>query len=186
MTLSPNHLINALWIFWFAGWMLLALKTNKTVSAQSAAQRTGHIVLVAGGCALLFGHDSPLPPEHPALSWLGAALTAWGIFHSYWARFHLGRLWSGVVTLKEEHKIVRTGPYALTRHPIYTGLLLAVAGTALAHWNVGGVPGFLLIAAGFRLKISQEEGILVEHFGDAYLKYRAEVPMLVPCPRKCA
>jgi protein-S-isoprenylcysteine O-methyltransferase Ste14 len=95
---------------------------------------------------------------------------------------HLGRLWSGSVTLKEEHVIVRTGPYGLTRHPIYTGLLLALIGTVLVRGTLGAVLGFFLIAIGIWVKVRQEEQLLISHFGDAYRAYRTAVPALVPRP----
>jgi len=91
-----------------------------------------------------------------------------------------GLLWGGAVTLKAEHALVRSGPYALTRHPIYTGLLLAMTGTALARNSVAAIVGLGLFAVGVVLKVRQEEGLLTEHFGAAYRAYRAEVPALVP------
>ena len=77
------------------------------------------------------------------ISWVGVALAATGLGFAGWARIHLGRLWSGRVTLKEDHTIVRTGPYGLVRHPIYTGLLLALVGTVLAQVTVAAIAGLL-------------------------------------------
>ncbi|HST07498.1 MAG TPA: isoprenylcysteine carboxylmethyltransferase family protein, partial [Gemmatimonadaceae bacterium] len=112
----------------------------------------------------------------------GVALVALGLAYSLWARKQLGTLWSGAVTLKQEHAIVRTGPYAITRHPIYTGLLLALAGTVLVRNDIEGLVGCALIAIGVVIKVRREEGLLTHHFGDAYVAYRAEVPRLVPRP----
>lgn len=76
--------------------------------------------------------------------------------------------------------MIRGGPYALTRHPIYTGLLLALAGTALARDSLAAVLGLALLVAGFVVKLRQEERLLLERFGRAYQTYRAEVPALIP------
>jgi protein-S-isoprenylcysteine O-methyltransferase Ste14 len=91
-------------------------------------------------------------------------------------------MWSAVVTLKAEHRIVKTGPYTLTRHPIYTGLLLALVGTALVRDTVAGLIGCALIVTGFVLKLRQEERMLIEHFGQDYRVYRKQVPALIPQP----
>ncbi|HZI89483.1 MAG TPA: isoprenylcysteine carboxylmethyltransferase family protein [Candidatus Polarisedimenticolia bacterium] len=113
-------------------------------------------------------------------AWIGFLITFLGMALTWWARVYLGRNWSGTVTLKEGHELVRTGPYRLTRHPIYTGLILALAGTALARDTVGGWLGLGLIVLGFVLKLRGEERLLTEHFGEAYRAYQAEVPQLIP------
>ena len=97
-----------------------------------------------------------------------------------WARFHLGRFWSGRVTLKEDHAIIRTGPYRIVRHPIYTGLVMAIAGTGLAQSTVAALAGLVLIVIGLIIKIRQEEQLLTDHFGAAYEAYRTDVRALIP------
>jgi len=87
------------------------------------------------------------------------------------------------VTLKTEHRIIKTGPYSITRHPIYTGMLLALVGMVLVRDTVVGLIGFAFIATGFVLKLRHEERMLTEHFGDDYRVYRQEVPALIPHPR---
>jgi len=70
-------------------------------------------------------------PQTPISFWSGAALVAIGLIFAGWARAHLAGNWSGTVTLKQDHSLTRSGPYRLARHPIYTGLLLAILGSAL-------------------------------------------------------
>src|SRR5262245_41196654 len=86
------------------------------------------------------------------------------------------------VTVRERHGLVLAGPYAVTRHPIYTGLLCAMVGTALTLDRLAGVAGFALVTAGVVAKVRLEERLLLSHFGDAYQAYRAEVPALIPRP----
>jgi hypothetical protein len=88
---------------------------------------------------------------------VGAALTALGLSFTSWARVHLGRNWSGTVTLKDDHALIRTGPYRRVRHPIYSGALLALAGTVLAVGQWRGVIALALVSpscAGFGWKKS--------------------------------
>jgi protein-S-isoprenylcysteine O-methyltransferase Ste14 len=84
------------------------------------------------------------------------------------------------VTLKLDHNLTRTGPYRLVWHPIYTGLLTAILGSAIATAEWRGVVALVLITLSFLRKIVVEERFLTAQFGDAYAPYRAEVPALVP------
>jgi protein-S-isoprenylcysteine O-methyltransferase Ste14 len=114
-------------------------------------------------------------------AWVCVALIAIGLGFTWWARIYLGRLWSGRVTRKAEHRVVDTGPYALVRHPIYTGLLLAALATAAAKGTVLGIAGFAMLLLGLTLKARLEERWLAgELEGGAYADYRRRVPMLVP------
>jgi len=105
---------------------------------------------------------------------------ALGIGFAGWARRHLGRFWSSTIAIKAEHALIRTGPYALSRHPIYTGLLLAVIGIALVRGTLGGFAGLALVVLGGLLRMRQEEQLLLKHFGDAYRAYQVEVPAVFP------
>ena len=178
-----------LWLVWLAGWWLGALKTARTVTRQSPGSQLGYSIFTWTGAALLFFNAArggifsvALYPSTPIVGWIGVVLVALGLAYAVWARLHLGRMWSAVVTVKAEHRLVRTGPYTLTRHPIYTGMLLAVVGTVLVRDTLAAVIGAALIAIGFSVKLRQEERMLIEHFGDDYRVYRQEVPALVPHP----
>nr|WP_280178209.1 MULTISPECIES: isoprenylcysteine carboxylmethyltransferase family protein [Mesorhizobium] len=103
-----------------------------------------------------------------------------GLIFSWWARIHLGRLWSASVTAKADHRIVDTGPYGLVRHPIYTGLLLALLATMAAKGTVWGIAGVALLTIGIVMKAKLEERFLRGELGPAYDDYARRVPMLVP------
>jgi protein-S-isoprenylcysteine O-methyltransferase Ste14 len=179
----------ALWLVWLAGWWLGALKSARTVASASPGSQLSYSIFTWIGAALLFFNalrggifSAALYPSLPIVAWIGVALVAIGLAHAVWARLHLGKLWSARVTLKTEHRIIKTGPYKITRHPIYTGMLLALVGTVLVRDTVVGLIGFALITIGFVLKLRQEERMLTEHFGDDYRVYRREVPALIPHP----
>lgn len=184
--MSPGNALAALWLFWGVVWLSLALWVDRTVQSQTIGERVEHALPTALGCYLLAGKPplaalaATVVPRAPARLWALVALTALGIGWTFWARAHLGRLWSGIVTLKEGHRIVRSGPYGITRHPIYTGLLLAIAATAAARGTLAALLGAAIIVAAFRFKLGQEETMLLAHFGDAYRAYQREVPALLP------
>ena len=119
----------------------------------------------------------------PYAAWLGplsVVLTAMGIGFAAWARFTLGRNWSGTVTLKEDHELVQRGPYGLTRHPIYSGAVLAAVGTVLAIGTLRTLLVIPLLVVVLRLKMGVEERFMSEHFGAAYGAYRERVKGLIP------
>jgi protein-S-isoprenylcysteine O-methyltransferase Ste14 len=97
-----------------------------------------------------------------------------------WARVFLGANWSATVTIKQDHEIIRNGPYALVRHPIYSGFLLGMLGTAIAIGEVRGLIAWGLAFLGWWLKLQTEERFLLEQFGTQYLKYRKETKALIP------
>ncbi len=110
-----------------------------------------------------------------------AFLTVPCFLFAWWARIHLGTLWSSRITRKTDHRIVDTGPYALVRHPIYTGLIGATLASAIALATIPALIGAALMIFGFWLKARLEEKFLAEELGpEAYAAYRRRVPMLVP------
>jgi protein-S-isoprenylcysteine O-methyltransferase Ste14 len=143
--------------------------------------------LVVLGAVLLFGKDVQIAtldqrfvPREAMVRDTGVALTWLGILFAIWARYHIGQFWSGRVTLKEDHQLIRTGPYARMRHPIYTGLALAMFGTALVVGEWRGLLGALLVLTAHLLKARKEESWLTERFGEAYEDYRRETGFLLP------
>ena len=138
------------------------------------------------GATLLFipahGYAGRLRFWSPNLAeaWICVGLIAVGLHFAWWARLHLGRLWSGSVTAKAEHHVVDTGPYGLVRHPIYTGLLLAILATMAAKGTVWGIAGAVLLTIGIVVKARLEESFLRGELGSAYDDYAGRVPMLVP------
>jgi protein-S-isoprenylcysteine O-methyltransferase Ste14 len=182
-------LIPGLWLLWLAGWTVASFRTKRILRSEGIGSRLSHLVLLTLGIVLLiFPHAGGrwlagrvYPPT--ALSfWIGGALVVLGLGFASWARIDLAGNWSGTVTLKQDHSLTRSGPYRLVRHPIYTGLLTAFLGTAMAMAEWRGVVAFVLITLSFLRKITIEERFLTAQFGEAYLGYRAEVPALVPWP----
>jgi protein-S-isoprenylcysteine O-methyltransferase Ste14 len=185
--ITPLAAIGYLWLAWLVGWMLAALTAAKSVVRQSGPGRLTHGLLVAAGGVLMLGRDprlapllGPVYPLLPWVAWAGVALCAIGLAFAVWARVQIGRFWSGSVALKAEHALIRGGPYALTRHPIYSGLLLALIGTAITRDSPAAFVGLAFLFAGLYVKLKQEERLLLERFGPEYEKYRAEVPALIP------
>jgi protein-S-isoprenylcysteine O-methyltransferase Ste14 len=169
------------------------------VSAQIAHRRAltrrGATLRTAGGLASLVPYFFWVPyvviglrpgPEvdvPEALRWLGVALAAGGVAFSLWSIVTLGRHYDLVLEVHQDHELVRRGPYALVRHPVYTGLGLHFAGACLATGNLLLIAGTLLVSyPAFYLRARAEERLLRDRFGVEYEKYAREVPMLVPLP----
>lgn len=187
MRIFFQSLVPALWILWIAYWAYSAIGAKPVERRESVGSRLGHQLPMAAGAVLLgVPHVAgPLLDErfHPhTFGWyLGGLIpVALGIAFSIAARHWLGGNWSGDVTLKQDHELVRGGPYALVRHPIYTGMLLALLGTAIVIGRWRALIGFAVLTAGLIYKMGVEEKFMQAQFGEAYARYRAEVPALVP------
>jgi protein-S-isoprenylcysteine O-methyltransferase Ste14 len=169
---------------WLVYWVVAALNVKRTQRRESLGSRILSVAPLVIGALLLAFAWRPLTgrflPWSQALYWIGLAMVATGLAFAVWARRYLGRNWSGHVTVKQDHELIRSGPYALVRHPIYTGILFAILGTAVAIGEWRALIGFALITAGFVLKLRVEERFMSETFGEQYRRYRAEVPALVP------
>jgi protein-S-isoprenylcysteine O-methyltransferase Ste14 len=123
----------------------------------------------------------PITPHDGLFGLAGLALDLAGIGFAIWARLALGANWSGIVaTTKEGHELVQTGPYAIVRHPIYAGILLAMIGTAL---TLGTLTGYIGLLAGFvaiMIRVDIEERLMGDQFHEAYEAYRRCTRKLVP------
>jgi protein-S-isoprenylcysteine O-methyltransferase Ste14 len=180
-------LIPGLWLAWFIYWVLAARGTKETARTESAGSRLMHHAPLLAG-AVLLGWPHVLGPgwegrfHAHTFGWFltGLALVIAGLGFAVVARVWLGGNWSGTVTLKKGHELVQSGPYALVRHPIYTGLLAALIGTAIAIDRWRALAGLALLTAGIGYKISVEERFMRDQFGEAYARYRARVKALVP------
>jgi protein-S-isoprenylcysteine O-methyltransferase Ste14 len=185
-----HNAINVLWLIWCIYWFVAAASAKPTRRRESIGSRVYHIGLLVLGIALFSSSRIASPyltarylPRTDAFFWLGFILVALGLAIAIAARIWLGGNWSGTVTLKQNHELIRTGPYRFVRHPIYTGILLAILGSAIAQGELRGLVGLALIAAAFIYKIRVEETFLTEEFGPAYSRFRQEVPALVPLVR---
>ena len=191
----PQNAIYIPWTLWAATWIVAAAWANRTVREAGVMRQTPYRILTTGGFILLLMFvvgDGPLPAWMQflfyrvwtvplAVQWAMVGLAVLGFLFCWWARIHLGALWSGRITRKEGHHVVDTGPYRLVRHPIYTGILTAALATLVIRGNVHAILGFVLLAIGYTMKGKLEERFLREQLGPAdYDAYRARTPMLVP------
>ncbi len=176
-----------IWIVFVVVWIVMAFGTKTTEQRESVSSRLSYTVLVIVAFYLVFGKEITqqwlrirLFQPGPITDWLGVALTAAGIGFAIWARLYLGGNWSGAVTVKVGHELVRTGPYRFVRHPIYTGLITALLGTGLLRAQVRSLIAIVLIYAGFKIKSKIEERAMISTFGTAYEEYRRSVGAIVP------
>jgi protein-S-isoprenylcysteine O-methyltransferase Ste14 len=185
MTVSHSIAILLPWAAWLAYWMKASSWTKQTVKREDRLSRTLQSIPLIAGCLLIVWPNASASRNSANVSfdrlqWIGLAVVVAGLLFSVWGRRHLGPNWSVSVTLKDGHELVRSGPYALVRHPIYSGCLLAIAGSALVCEEPRGAIGFALIFASLAYKVRVEEQWLADYFGDPYRTYRREVRALVP------
>lgn len=185
MTLSNLEI--APWYALAMYWAFSALRLKRIKVSEDPGGRLLHIGMMVLIFMLLYSERLALGP----LGWRfvpdstlvrnsGIALTFVGAAVAIWARYSLGQYWSGRVTLKEDHQLIRVGPYAYVRHPIYSGLLLAMAGTAFVIGEWRGVIAVLLAIVEFSRKAAKEEALLATEFGDQYREYRRQAGFLTP------
>jgi protein-S-isoprenylcysteine O-methyltransferase Ste14 len=165
-----------------AGWALFSVyweSSAKNVavakSSESRASRRLHVLLANVALVLEIAPIHGLGrfvPATPLIMSAGIAVEAAGLFLAIWARRHLGRNWNGEISIKVEHQLIRSGPYRLSRHPIYTGLLAMYAGVALVTGEWLAVIGVAMAAFAYWRKIRLEEATLVAAFGEEYAAYR--------------
>ncbi len=172
-------------VSWFIAWRW----SGRTVKGSQPGARILELALTLWGIGALFFDGSgstegllqrPLYQLDEGIAWLLVATAGAGFGVCWWARIHLGQMWSSNIVLKENHRIVDSGPYGLVRHPIYSGLLLAAWATAAMHTKGVNFLGAALLTLAFYLKASSEERLLTAELGSPYQTYRARTPMLVP------
>ena len=159
MPLHYRFLFPAMWLIWAAYWWIAALGAKPTERREALGSRLLHV---------------------PWEFWCGALITAIGLLFAIWARVEIGRNWSGTVTIKRNHELIVSGPYALVRHPIYTGLILAFVGSAIARGQWRGVLAVFFVWVSLWRKLQVEERWMIERFGEQYVAYRQRVPAIVP------
>ncbi len=185
--LSGLGIIRVCWIIFVVVWLLGVVSTKRTIYRESGAERARYwLVLVIGYFLVIKSSGLPPPfdwlvvPHITASAWMGAFLCMSGLLFAIWARAILGRNWSGVITLKEEHELIERGPYRIVRHPIYTGILAMFAGTAIAIGYFGAFLGLLLVFVSFWLKLKREEDLMLKHFPAEYAVYQRRVKRIIP------
>jgi len=176
-----------LWAAFSVYWGVAAFRVKQTKAKESWGSRLTHMVPMGVGFALLFSNalrrgalTRRFLPDYPATQFLGILLTLGGIGLAIWARSTLGQNWSAVVTLKVDHQLIRSGPYAHMRHPIYSGILLAAAGTAITLGEWRGALGVFFILLALLRKVRIEDAWLGRQFGREFEEYCRETPSLAP------
>ena len=185
--MSAMRICTTLWMFVGLVWLVFALRRKETQERAAFGQRLGYGIPAFLAFYLLFGSDvkfdwlqARVIPPSVAIAALGIVLTAIGVALAVWARLYIGANWSGSVTVKVGHELVRSGPYAWVRHPIYSGLLLATLGTALVRGDLRGLLALPILWWGFWFKSRIEESFMLKTFGSAYEEYSRSTGALIP------
>jgi protein-S-isoprenylcysteine O-methyltransferase Ste14 len=185
MNQIASHIVVACWCVFVLVWFIYAFRTKRIVERQNVASMLAHRIPIGLGWWMLLYPKLREPmnlqilPRATLLQITAAAICICGLVFTVWARQTLAGNWSSDVTFKQDHELIRTGPYHIVRHPIYTGLLVMCLGSSILTGQLRGVIGVLLVAVGFWIKLSQEERLMLQHFPDAYPNYKSEVKALV-------
>lgn len=185
--MSPLQWVFICWAAFALYWLISAFRRKATKKRETSFQRLAYSLPLFVAFWMLFEPEAQLGwlktrfvPAEATWQWFGVAVTAAGVALAIWARRHIGSNWSGIVTLKEGHELIRTGPYGSIRHPIYTGMLIGLLGTATA---IGEVRGLIAVAVGwlsFYVKARREESFLSQEFGPAFDAHKHDTGMFLP------
>lgn len=176
-----------LWVGFYVLWLVWALRTKPTRIREGAASRLSYMVPIVFAYILMFTRyaasgclQTQLLPDNLWVQLLGITINFLGLLFAVWARMYLGGNWSSAVTVKVGHELVRNGPYRWVRHPIYSGLVLAMLGTAVANRQVRGVIALILAFIGFTIKSRIEERAMTHTFGAEYKAYSRNTGGILP------
>ena len=185
--MTPQQTVYALWMAWLVSWTVARLWSNRTEKRDTIRAELLFRVFLYAGLILLFVPRSGRFAQterwrfDDAVGWLVVVVTAAGLLFTWWARIHLGPLWSDLIVRKTGHRVIDTGPYRLVRHPIYSGLILAALATAALRASSMALLGGALVTLAFFVKARREERFLRTELGEeAYDAYARKTPMLVP------
>ena len=175
------------WYVFGAYWLVTWLRVKRTKTTEPLASRLVTVIPMVLAVELLFSDLSStrllrvrFVPAAAWIAWLGFAVTILGVIIAIWARYCIGQYWSARVTLKEGHRLIRSGPYQFVRHPIYTGMLVGAIGRALTLGEWRGILGVVLVLATHWRKARREESLLTGEFGEEYAAYRRRTGFLFP------
>jgi protein-S-isoprenylcysteine O-methyltransferase Ste14 len=188
---EPGSIVGLLWIAFVVCWLILG-QFNKKASRTARWSGWGARLVIIAGVLLVAsvqrhagadwaGAVRRAVPLHPGIAgrWVGVGLSLAGFAFAFWARAHLGRNWGMPMSLRQGHELVTSGPYAYVRHPIYSGIMLAMIGSALAV-DLLWLALFVLYFAYFLFSARSEEKMMLAQFPDAYPAYRRHTKMLIP------
>jgi protein-S-isoprenylcysteine O-methyltransferase Ste14 len=191
--MTPQLAMIIVWALWIASWLAAAKWSDRSAERASSREQWPYRAMAVAGALLLAYRFEDIFEGRDRLwdlrgaNWILVAVAAIGLIFTWWARLSLGRLWSRSVARKADHSVVDTGPYAIVRHPIYTGMIVAIFTTAVLKGMLTGVAGAVLMALAFSMKARLEERFLREQLGPAaYDSYCRTAPMLIPFGPKSA
>jgi protein-S-isoprenylcysteine O-methyltransferase Ste14 len=187
MVFDANAALEWAWLVFLGYWIFARFSVNRMARPEPAGTLLFRIAIMAGASWLLFSQDQRFGilnlrfiPYDERIVLAGVILTWAGVLFAIWARYHLGRFWSSTVALREGHQLIRSGPYAFIRHPIYTGMLTGILGTALAVGRYRGLVAFVVALGAFAAKSRQEEKLLDAQFGAEFEEHRRHTGFFLP------
>jgi len=188
--IQPNQIFQVVWIAWVVSWIVASFWSGRTAKRVTTVETWIYRTIIFAGALLIAPWtaralgESPIWPIGDTGAYALVFVMLVGLALTWWARIQLGRLWSSAITRKDEHRLVDSGPYALVRHPIYTGIIIALFATAATEATPVALLGAALIMIGLWVKACAEERFLLAELGtDTYESYQRRVPMLVPFVR---
>jgi protein-S-isoprenylcysteine O-methyltransferase len=177
-----HQTIDIIWLTLMTAWVISAFDVKPSAQIVELRLRAAQLLFIGCACVLLFTEhpqfaflEARVFPVAPAVVGTGIAVTAVAAAFAIVARLYLGRNWSATPRIARDHDLVCGGPYRLVRHPIYTGMLVASLGTAIAFGQVRHLFALPLLIVGFWLAARAEERLLLSEFGDRYVAYRLDV-----------
>jgi protein-S-isoprenylcysteine O-methyltransferase Ste14 len=185
--ITGMRICSFLWMTFFVLWMGAALFTKRAAERISWRRTLYYGIPVALGYYLMFSWrfdiawlQHRLFQRTGVVDWVAIVITVAGMAFATWARAYLGRNWSSAPMLREHHELIRSGPYRLVRHPIYTGIIVAMMGTFLANGKVRGALAVVLVWLAWTIKSRMEEEFMVRNFGAEYEDYRRTTGAVFP------
>ena len=180
----PMWISAGLWVAMMVYWNAAAKNSARIQSAESAASRSRHQLLLNLALLLAFVRfpwtGARWLPASNLVAPIGLVIQVSSMLLDVWAMRCLGRNWSGAVAIKVDHQLIRTGPYRLIRHPIYTAMIGMYLGTAVVSGEVHGLLAVGVAVLAYWRKTRMEERGLLETFGQAYADYKRESWALIP------
>jgi len=181
------RIVSRTWFIWGVWWLAMAFFSKSTKRSETPLQRIEHLAPAALGFALIFSEQWRWRylshAIFPDISWLMLSCVAaavLGLLFSSWARLALGANWSGTITIKKNHQLIRRGPYRFIRHPIYTGMLAALLAAAITQQLVSGLLGFAIVVFALYRKARREESFLSQEFGEDFIEHCRHTGMFLP------
>jgi protein-S-isoprenylcysteine O-methyltransferase Ste14 len=182
-----GYVIRSLWLALLVYWLISAFRIKRAKHIEGHASRRLRMALTVLVFSLLFSPTARVGwlgarfvPPSEIIAVVGAIATAFGVGLAVWARYVLGKNWSAAITFKENHELIRTGPYARIRHPIYSGIILGLLGTALAIGEWRALAGTAVMFASYFIKARSEESLLAREFGPAFQDHLSRTGMFLP------